>query len=223
MGILDAYLARAGSGLLGGLYDDSSNGSLPGGMGQLDATSGAAGAPPTFLPTAPTWPPIAPRFGVALAPNAPAAPASADVTPSAASAGEQGTGGVAPMADASGSDFLSRLAQSLRDNSSMLMAFGGATMTGGLGRGLQAAAASAADANSRRQAPQTVRLRQPGGGEVLMMWDPVQRQYVLAPVAGTAALPSRTAANAPYAEGATATNPQTGQRMIFRNGQWQPM
>jgi len=100
MGILDAYLARAGSGLLGGLYDDSSGGSLPGDMGQLGATSGAGGAPfgpgapSAFLPTAsPTWPPIAPRFGVALAPNAPAAPALADGTPPAASTGGQGTGG----------------------------------------------------------------------------------------------------------------------------------
>jgi hypothetical protein len=130
------------------------------------------------------------------------------------------------MSGAPDSDFLSRLAQSLRDNSSMLMALGGGTMTGGLGRGFQAAAAAAADANSRRQAPQTVRLRQPGGGEALMMWDPAQRRYVPAPVAPGAAVSGgapASAANAPFGEGATATNRQTGQRMIFRNGQWQPM
>jgi hypothetical protein len=126
--------------------------------------------------------------------------------------------------------FLSNLGQALQDNSSMLMAMGGGMMTGGLGKGLQAGATAAADAYSRRQAPQTIKVRQPDGREALMMWDPQQRRYVPAPVA-TMSTPAATAPTAPqattppasYAEGTTATDPRTGQPIIFRNGQWQLM
>jgi hypothetical protein len=126
----------------------------------------------------------------------------------------------APPASGIGADLLSSLGQGLRDNSSMLMALGGGMMTGGLGRGFQAAAA-ASEADSKRQAenasrnatlqallqagvpaataqaaatnpdllkaigarafgqaPDTVKVRRPGGGEALMIWDPAQRRYV---------------------------------------------
>jgi hypothetical protein len=210
--MFDSLFSDPEGGILGSIY---------GGAAGAGGASFGANAPPAFLPSvSAAWSPSASPSGLALA--APAAPAPADAA-SALSAGGQGAaGGASAMAGVPGSDFLARLAQSLRDNSSMLMAFGGGTMTGGLGRGFQAAAASAADANSRHQAPQTVKLRQPGGGEALMMWDPVQRRYVPAPgVPGAAVLGSVVpgTANATYREGATATN-QQGQRFIVRNGQW---
>src|SRR5262249_44556302 len=102
---------------------------------------------------------------------------------SKASAPTLPTGAAAPD-DAGRNDFLARLGQALHDNSSMLMAMGGGMMTGGIGKGLQAGAAAADEATSKRQAPQTVKVSRPGGGEMLMMWDPGQRRYVLAPMAG---------------------------------------
>lgn len=242
VGLFDGYFLSPGGGIFNGRLDDPAAGpnspqqwGAPGGYGLANMSSGAdAGtggfptmpnllgfgswSPTSTVSTNPMASPTASSPGGGQQPASPA-PVSAAAAPSPGDAlGTAAPGGM------TGSDILSRLGQALHDNSSMLMAMGGGMMTGGLGKGFQAGAAAAADAASKRQAPQTVKVRQPGGGEMLMMWDPGQRRYVPAPVAGLAQSASGGAsAPAGYAEGTTATNPQTGQRITFRNGQWQTM
>jgi hypothetical protein len=250
--MFDDYFLGPGGGILSGRLNDPATGPNspqqwggPGGYGLADVSTGdrpvsayAQGKlggfqalpallgfglwPPTSTAstnpmTSPTANSMAGSPGGVQQPASPA-PARAAATPSPGDAL-----GTAAPAGTMGSDFLARLGQALHDNSSMLMAMGGGMMTGGIGKGLQAGAAAAADAASKRQAPQTVKVRAPGGGEMLMMWDPGQRRYVPAPVAGlqpTGGGAPAPAATGGYAEGTTATNPQTGQRVIFENRKW---
>ncbi len=252
MGLFDGYFATPGGGILQGLTDPS--GSLPpngpqmwggpGGYGLDDLSTGDpiapyGGAKPRGGPATSTLLGFGPWLSSYTTPTAgppsqsASAPAAVAQSPTGASnpssgppsPGSMPTGAAAPD-DPSGG-FLSRLGQALHDNSSMLMAMGGGMMTGGIGRGLQAGAAAAEEATSKRQAPQTVKVRRPDGGEMLMMWDPGQRRYVPAPMTGltqpSTGAPASVTATGGYAEGTTATNPQTGQRIVFRNGRWQAM
>jgi hypothetical protein len=100
---------------------------------QSKASSWGAGKSPVSNQATPSTAPLSP------------VPDSSTEPPSAATSNAAATD-----SDSSG-DFLSRLGQGLRDNSSMLMALGAGTMTGGLGRGFQAAAA-ATEADAKRQA-----------------------------------------------------------------------
>jgi hypothetical protein len=213
--MFDGIFARPGGGMFSGWLDDP-----PG-------KSSVNGPPPWAAPGGDGFSPVSAANGAAnvggyLPVPVPFIPGTQTAAPSA---GALSNGNPSPD-PASGNDFLSRLGEALHDNSSMLMAMGGGMMTGGLGKGFQAGANAAADAASRRQAPQIVKVRRPDGGEALMMWDPGQRRYVPAPLAGlqpTGGSAPAVAATGGYAEGTTATHPQTGQRIILRNGQWQTM
>jgi hypothetical protein len=70
-------------------------------------------------------------------------PAAADVAPAAVLGSPVGAGAPAAPATAPGGDLdaLQRVLQGINAHAATLMALGGGTMTGGLGRGLQAAAA----------------------------------------------------------------------------------
>jgi hypothetical protein len=238
MGLFDGYFGRPGSGILGSRFDDA-DGAWPENGPQATSAavypwSAATAASGAVNPSAIS------QLVTALGLNVPSAAVQA--SPPAAPLPADLPAGKGTFDPTSGNDFLSRLGQGLRDNSSMLMAMGGGMMTGGLGRGFQAGAEAAAGADRQAaQAPQIIKVRRPEGGEALMAWDASQRRYVPAPMAGTGAWPgmsppqptARMANSPPQSvpasvtpsgpqEGATATNPSTGERLIFRNGQWQP-
>lgn len=232
VGLFDRFFATPGGGILpffndpsGALPPDSpQQWGAPGGYGLASSSPDVGAQNSGGYPAMTALVGFNPGFAGYAASANPQTGAHSQVTPPAAADAPSGdlSGGKAVPDNVAGGDFLSRLGQALHDNSSMLMAMGGGMMTGGLGKGFQAGAAAADEATSKRQAPQTVKVRQPGGGEMLMMWDPGQRRFVPAPTA-TGGMPAPVASTGGYSEGTTATNPQSGQRIIFRNGQWQPM
>jgi hypothetical protein len=123
-------------------------------------------------------------FG-AVPPSAPPAGPPSPATPTPDARGAAGPSAIAPAGrgeDPAQGNILSRIGQALHDNSSMLMAFGGGTMTGGLGKGFQAAAGVKSDVAP----PQAVKIRKRDGSEALLVWDATHGRFVPVQVPGLA-------------------------------------